>query len=61
MIYVSATEYKILTGLLPEELEQKVNKLLKDGWSLLGGPVNHSGWMCQPMVKLEPSIPFNAR
>ena len=46
-------QYRTVRSKETEALDEKVNKLLAEGWELHGPPYSCEGWMCQALRKEE--------
>lgn len=49
-------EYKLLAELFPENLNKKVNQMIKEGWTVHGTAVVSQNKFCQVMFKYHPVL-----
>lgn len=48
--------FKFAWAMTPDELEARVNQMLRDGWTLAGSCMSHNSILLQPMTRYEPEV-----
>jgi hypothetical protein len=47
-------EYDVICDLSLDRLTTAVNEKLRQGWEVQGGPFQHSGCICQAVIRTKP-------